>query len=90
MIITLSHFYIMSLHSDSKISKKKNQWQKAFEWGLLWASLSWGTSRMNTPEKTMNRLSRVSMARDGSLSLNKLKRINSIVIEYPSNRNKPN
>jgi len=47
----LIHFYI---HSDSKISKKKIEeisGRRGLRMGLLWASLSWGTSRMNTPEK---------------------------------------
>ena len=90
MIITLIHFYI---HSDSKISKKKFEeisGRRGLRMGLLWASLSWVLQEWILQKKTMNRLLRVSMARDGSLSLNKLKRINSIVIEYPSNRNKPN
>ena len=59
------------------------------EGDLLWVSLS-RYFKNEYYRKTLNRLLRVSMARDGSLSLNKLKRINSIVIEYPSNRNKPN
>ena len=90
MIITLIHFYI---HSDSKISKKnskKSVAEGAFEWassGLVFLGV---LQEWILQKKTMNRLLRVSMARDGSLSLNKLKRINSIVIEYPSNRNKPN
>ena len=94
MIITLIHFNNSTFRFENfekKIRKKIrwNQWQKgpSTSSGLVFLRV---LQEWILQKKTMNRLLRVSMARDGSLSLNKLKRINSIVIEYPSNRNKPN